>query len=162
MLTPSCFASLRRYEEASRTDGQNRSAKQLSDEQWLLIEDFFSWEPPSRVGGRPPVPPRVVLEALLWLLRNGGRWQDLPEWAPSESTCRRRLKEWTEQGLLTAVWSRLVELADELGQFDWEHLIADGTFCRAKKGAISSASAAKATARRPWCSWTATERPWAW
>jgi transposase len=104
----------------------------------------------------------VVLEALLWLLRNGGRWQDLPDWTPSESTCRRRLKRWTEQGLLTEVWSRLVGLADELGRIDWEHLIADGTFCRAKKGEISSASAAKGTAQRPWSSWTATARPWAW
>lgn len=162
MLTPACFASLRRYEEASRTDDQGRPRKQLSDEQWFLIEDLFPWKAPSRVGGRPPVPPRIVMEALLWLLRNGGRWQDLPEWAPSESTCRRRLKRWTEQGLLAEVWSRLIELADELGQIDWEHLIADGTFCRAKKGGTLLVSAARATAPRLWCSWTATARHWVW
>lgn len=161
MLTPAFFPSLRRYDEASRTDDRTINRKQLSDEQWLLIEDLFPWEPPSRAGGRPPVPPRPVLEALLWLLRIGGRWQDLPTGSPSESTCRRRLKDWTGQGLLARVWSRLVELAEEFGQVDWEQVIADGTFCRAKKGGTLSASAAKATARRPWCLWMATARRWA-
>ena len=46
----------------------------------------------------------------------------------------------------------LVELAEELRQVDWEHLIADGTFCRAKKGALSlAARAAVGQARPSWC-----------
>lgn len=157
MLTPTYLPSLRRYDVVSRTDRR----KQLSDEQWLLIEDLFPWEPPSSLGGRPPVPPRAVFEALLWLLRNGGRWQDLPEGSPSESTCRRRLKEWTEAGLLAEAWARLVELADELGQIDWEHAIADGTFCRAKKGGTAWELAEREPAPPPWCSWTATAHRWA-
>lgn len=157
MMTPALFPSLGRYDLASRTDDR----KQLSDEQWFIIEELFPWRPPSRAGGRPPVPPRAVLEALLWLLRIGGRWQDLPDWAPSESTCRRRLREWTETGLLIEVWSRLVELSEELGEVDWEHLIADGTFCRAKKGGILWATAAREGAPRRSCSWTATAPPWA-
>jgi transposase len=156
MLTPVLYPSLGRYDRASRTDDR----KQLSDEQWFVIEDLFPWQPPSRAGGRPPVPPRVVLEALLWLLRIGGRWPDLPDWAPSESTCRRRLAEWTERGLLCEVWTRLVEIADELGEIDWEHLIADGTFCRAKKGGISWGAAARGPAPPPWSSWTTTVPRW--
>jgi len=157
MLTPACFPSLRGYDVASRTDGR----QQLSDEQWFLIEDLFPWKPPAKAGGRPVVPPRAALETLLWFLRNGGRWQDLPDGSPSESTCRRRLRAWTEKGILAEVWSRLVELADELGQVDWEQLIADGTFCRAKKGGNWWAPAARGPARQPWCSWTATARRWA-
>jgi transposase len=157
MLTPEHFPSLGRYDEASKTDDQ----KQLSDEQWFVIDDLFSWEPPTRVGGRPPVPPRAAFEALLWLLRIGGRWQDLPDWAPSESTCRRRLKAWAETGILAEVWARLIELQEEFGEIDWDHLIADGTFCRAKKGGISWVGDAKATARPLWCLWMPTRRRWA-
>lgn len=157
MLTPLCFASLGRFDEASKTDDQ----KQLSDEQWFLIEDLFPWQPPGWMGGRPPVPPRAVLEALLWLLRIGGRWKDLPSWAPSESTCRRRLKKWTQSGILTEVWARLVQLSEELGEIDWNHLIADGTFCRAKKGAISSVSEEKEKAQPPWFLWMETRHRWA-
>ena len=139
MLTPACFSSLERYDAASRTDDRS----QLTDDQWLLIEDLFDWQPPPRAGGRPAIPPRAALDALLWMLRNGGPWQDLPKYFPSESTCRRRLREWTEKGILTEVWSRLVELSDELGEVDWEQLIADGTFCRAKKGGLWWESAAR-------------------
>jgi len=157
MLTPLSFPSLGQYDVASRTDDK----KQLSDEQWFLIQDLFPWQPPSEFGGRPVVPPRVVLEALLWLLRIGGRWQDLPDWAPSESTCRRRLRKWVETGLLTEVWARLIDLSNEFGELDWEHLIADGTFCRAKKGGILWGSATKETAPQPWSSWTVTALLWA-
>jgi transposase len=139
MLTPSCFPSLQRFDSTSRTD----VTPQLTDEQWFLIEELFPWEPPTRAGGRPPIPPRACWEALLWLLRNGGRWQDLPKSGPSKSTLQRRLAEWTTKGILAEVWARLVELADELGQIDWSQLIADGTFCPAKKGANWSTSAAK-------------------
>lgn len=55
---------------------------------------------------------------------------------PSESTLRRRLAEWVTMGILTEVWSRLVDLADKLGWIDWSQLIADGTFCPAKKRGI--------------------------
>jgi len=135
MLTPASYSSLKRHDVASRTDGQS----QLTEDQWFLIEDLFDWQPPTRAGGRPPIPPRAVLDALLWMLRNGGPWNNLPKHFPSESTCRRRLKQWTKSGILCEVWSRLVELSEELGLIDWEHLIADGTFCRAKKGANSLA-----------------------
>lgn len=147
MLTPCCFPSLARFDAASRTD----AASQLTDEQWFLIEELFPWEPPHRPGGRPPIPPRPCFEALLWLLRNGGRWQDLPKSGPSKSTLQRRLAEWTNSGILAEVWSRLVDLADELGWIDWSQLIADGTFCPAKKGANWSPRASKGPAPRFSC-----------
>jgi transposase len=143
MLTPAFFPSLERHDAASRTE----PFSQLTDDQWFLISDLFPWEPPTRLGGRPPIPPRAALEALLWMPRNGGPWNNLPKHFPSESTCRRRLKEWTELGILCEVWSRLVDLSDELGWIDWDQLLADGTFCRAKKGANWSARDAKKLAQ---------------
>jgi transposase len=157
MLTPACFPSLERHDTASRTDDRS----QLTEDQWFLIQDLFDWRSPTRVGGRPMIPPRAVLEALLWMLRNGGPWKDLPESFPSEATCRRRLREWTEKGILTEVWSRLVEFRDALGGVDWKQLIADGTFCRAKKGGIWSESAVREKGQRLSSSWTVTARRWA-
>ena len=144
MLTPAFYPSLQRHDAASRTDDRT----QLTDDQWFIIEELFDWRPPKRVGGRPSVPPRAVLDALLWMLSNGGPWKDLPKYFPSESTCRRRLKQWTESGILCEVWSRLVEFSDEVGEIDWNQLIADGTFCQAKKGVNSSAEAERGPARQ--------------
>ena len=131
----------------------------LNDSQWFLIADLFPHPPITSAGGRPRIDPRACLEGIIWVLYTGARWQDLPDWAPSESTCRRRLREWTESGLLTEVWARLVELTDELGEIDWEHLIADGTFCRAKKGGNSWDAAARETVPPSWSLWTASELP---
>jgi hypothetical protein len=49
------------------------------------------------------------------------------------------------------VWSRLVDLADEFGGIDWSQLIADGTFCPAKKGEHWSPTATREKGRRLSC-----------
>ena len=107
---------------------------QLTDDQWLLIADLFPQEPPSEFGGRPPIPPRPCFEAILWLLRAGARWKDLPIHFPSPSTCWRRFKEWTESGVFRTAWARLRGKLDDLKHINWEETFADGTFSPAKKG----------------------------
>ena len=47
----------------------------LTDSQWKKIEFFF---PARKRRGRPPLNPRVVFNGILWILRSGGRWRDLP------------------------------------------------------------------------------------
>ena len=131
LLTFVFWPSLRRFRTASRTEPK----PQLTDEQWLLIEDLFPWEPPSRLGGRPKVPPRACFEGILWVLRTGARWKDLPKHFPSPATCWRRLEEWTESGIFEKAWTRLLRKLDRIGRLDWEETHADGTFSPAKKGA---------------------------
>jgi transposase len=130
ILTFVWWPSLRRHRTASKTEPQ----WQLSDEQWFLIADLFPWEPPSTVGGRPRVPPRPCLEGILWVLRTGARWKDLPKSFPSYPTCWRRLREWSESGVFQRAWARVLRKLDGLGRIDWQEAIADGTFASAKKG----------------------------
>ena len=115
---------------ASRTD----RTSQLTDKQWFRIADLFPWEPPSRKGGRPKAHPRDCLEGILWVLRTGARWKDLPKEFPSKSTCHLRFKEWTESGLFQKAWQRLLAELDEAGRIHWSETFADGTFASAKKG----------------------------
>ena len=115
---------------ASRTDRPT----QLTDSQWLRIADLFPWQPPSRKGGRPRVPPRDCLEGILWVLRSGARWKDLPNGFPSKSTCHLRFCQWTESGLFQQAWQRLLKELDDLDRIDWSEAFADGTFAPAKKG----------------------------
>lgn len=107
----------------------------LTDEQWLMIADLFADPDPSPKGGRPRVPPRDCLEGVLWVLHSGARWKDLPFNFPSPATCWRRLKEWTESGVFTAAWHRLLGKLDRLRGVNWEEAIGDGAFCPAKRGA---------------------------
>jgi transposase len=142
-LTFVWWPSLRRHRTASTTEPQS----QLTDEQWFLIADLFPWEPPSCAGGRPRVPPRACLEGILWVLRTGARWKDLPKCFPSYPTCWRRLKEWSESGVFQRAWARVLRKLDGLGRINWEEAVADGTFASAKKGV--SASARPSAAREP-------------
>lgn len=118
----------------------------VSDSQWVLIETYLANPAPNPKGGRPRVAPRPCLEGILWILRNGARWQDLPERYPSPATCWRRLKEWTQSGVWLTVWQLLITLLDGLGQIDWEQAIGDGTFAPGKKGVKTLVSLRRARA----------------
>ena len=107
---------------------------QLTDEQWFLIKDLFPWKPPSVQGGRPKADPRACFEGILWVLRTGARWKDLPKCFPSKSTCWLRFKEWTEAGIFERAWARLLRRKDRRLRVDWSECFADGTFASAKKG----------------------------
>lgn len=132
-LTFVWWPSTGRYDTASRMEPK----PELTDGQWAVIEDLFPWEAPSRAGGRPAVPPRPCLEGILWVLRNGARWKDLPKSFPSYPTCWRRLQTWTRSGLLQKAWHRCLKHLDDLGEIDWQQAVADGMFARAKKGAAA-------------------------
>ena len=133
---------------------------QLSDEHWLLIRSFFPHEAPGPQGGRPRVEPRACLEGILWILRSGARWKDLPSHFPSYPTCWRRLVEWTAAGVWQRAWARLVRVLDDLGQIDWEQAVADGTFASAKKGVTWSARPSVARAPSSCCLPTGTTCHW--
>ncbi|QDU82589.1 hypothetical protein Pla110_43490 [Polystyrenella longa] len=152
-MTLELYPSLERYLAASRTD----CVTELTDEQWLLIEDLFPWEGPTRAGGRPQAPPRECLEGILWVLRTGARWKDLPKSFPSFTTCWRRFKEWTESGVFRLAWERLAEKLQREGELDWSEGMAEGTFAPAKKGGNVLARPNVARAPRSCCSLMDTE-----
>jgi transposase len=130
----------------NRTGSRTAPKPFLSDSQWLLIADLLADPPPSPLGGRPRVAPRLCLEGIIWVLVSGARWQDLPERHPSPSTCWRRLREWSDDGRFLAAWQKLLGRLDRLQGINWEEAIGDGSFVRAKKGAPRLATAAKARA----------------
>src|SRR5690606_28113757 len=72
---------------------------ELSDEMWQKLAPLLPEPEPSPRGGPRPVPNRPVVEGILWVLRNGGRWKALPQGYPSPSTCWRRLADWEERGV---------------------------------------------------------------
>ena len=116
-----------------------KTKRMLTDEQWERIAPFFPKHPPSPLGGRPRSDDRACLEGILWLIRTGARWQDIPVDLPSGSTCWRRLREWASEEVLPTIHALLIEELDDLGEINFEELLADATFIRAKKGAPTSA-----------------------
>ena len=118
----------------------------VSDVLWARVVALLPVRAPQPKGGRPWVNDRQCLEGILWVLRSGARWRDVPVDLPSPSTCWRRLREWAGEGCLDDIQAAVLEELDELGRLDWDQLLADATFIRGKKGVTRSAipSAAKA------------------
>src|SRR5436190_2624808 len=100
----------------------------LTDEQWQRVERHLPKYKPSPKGGRPRANDRECLEGILWLLRTGARWRDLPVDLPSGCTCWRRLQVWSGEGILEDIHSALIEELGELGQLHLKELVMDATF----------------------------------
>ncbi len=81
----------------------------LNDWQWEIIQPLL---PPLCGFGRPRANDRLVLEGILWVLRSGARWRDLPERDPSASTCWRRLRDWEEEDLWLNIWRVFLSALD--------------------------------------------------
>ena len=123
----------------------------LSEAQWKVLEGLFP-EPKRRKDGRgrPWASNRACLEGILWVLRSGARWRDMPEPYPDGSTCWRRLRNWEEQGIWLKAWRKLLGQMDERKLLDWEEAFLDATFITAKKGALQSGRRVVGKVRSAW------------
>ena len=109
--------------------------EELQEEQWALIEPLLPKLPRRADGrGRPRCEDRAVLNGILWILRSGARWKDLPDRFPSYQTCHRRFQHWVRDGTLARVLQALAEDVQERGGLDLSECFIDGTFIVAKKG----------------------------
>lgn len=111
------------------------SRTELSDAQWSILAPLLP--PPSRTG-RPRADDRRTLNAILFVLRSGCRWQDLPPTYGSPVTAWRRLRQWEERGVWDRIWRTLLGTLDAADKLDWAQAFLDGSFVPAKKGARAS------------------------
>jgi len=105
------------------------------DEQWKHISPLIPEPVSSPKGGRPPADDRKCFEGILWVLRSGTRWRDLPDEFPSPSTCWRRMNEWMDAGVFIEMWYSFLDRLDQQGRLDWGEVFVDGSIAPAEKGA---------------------------
>jgi transposase len=77
----------------------------LSDAQWEQARPLL---PAHNREGRPRADDRRTLEGILYILRTGAPWGDLPRAYGSPVTCWRRLAEWEASGVWERVWATLL------------------------------------------------------
>jgi len=109
---------------------------ELSDEQWERLEPLLPAQKPRT--GRPNVGHRQIINGILWVLRTGAPWRDLPERYGPWSTVASRFYRWREAGIWDRIWSQLQSEADEQDQIDWEIHLLDGTVVRAHQHAAGA------------------------
>ena len=82
--------------------------------------------------GRPWRDPRDVLNGILWILKTGAPWHDLPHRYPPDQTCHRRYQAWVRAGVLDQLLFALAEDVRTRGVLDLSECFIDGSFVIAK------------------------------
>lgn len=77
--------------------------------------------------------------AILYVLRTGCAWRDLPEKYGDDATAHRHLQRWQSEGVWQHIHRMLLGMLERLKRIDWSSGLLDGSFVPAKKGAIASA-----------------------
>ena len=124
---------------------------ELTDVQWEVLKPLVEPKTPSKRRGRPWTDTRSVLEGVLWILRTGAQWAELPrDKFPPYQTCHRRFQQWVGEDKLVQVLRVLAEDLLARGQLDLAETFIDATFAGAKKGAVQLVQHAAAKGPRSW------------
>ncbi len=107
------------------------SRKELSDKQWNEIKDHLPPETGRR--GRPAKCNRLMANAILWILRTGAPWRDMPESYGSWNTVYTRFSRWSKQGIWRDILNILSRFSDD------EARMPDGSVIRAHQHAAGAA-----------------------
>ena len=141
---------------------------ELTDEEWQRIAPLLPPTHPDKPG-HPWTDHREVLNGILWILRTGAPWHDLPNRYPPYQTCHRRFQHWQRSGVLLQLLQKLAEDLRDRGKLDLSEAFVDASFSSAKKGALPSALLDAVRAAKSWrsatamvflspCSWPALRR----
>ena len=123
----------------------------LSDAQWAKIEPHCLGKPgaPGRTGGDT----RMFVEAVLWIVRTGAPWRDLPSEFGGWNTVYKRFSHWVKRGVFRRIFEALQDAPD------MEYAMVDGTIVKlhrhghGAKGGLKARPSAPPGAAGPPRSW---------
>jgi transposase len=130
---------------------------ELTQAQWERVKEFLPKHPKQPKGGRPWVDDRACFDGILWILRMGARWNDIPTPGTSGVTCWRRLQQWEKAGVWVKAWRAYLGQLDQRGLLNWEEAFVDGSFAQAKRGAPRSVKHVMEMVQSGWWSQAAQE-----
>jgi len=107
---------------------------ELTDEQWDLLKGLF---PPQKRGGRWN-DHRITLNGMLWILRSGTAWRDMPQRYGKWQSVYHRFNRWRREGLFDRVLKALQIRLDKQGKIDWDLWLVDGSNVRAARAAAGA------------------------
>lgn len=105
--------------------------KELTDEQWEYVRPLL---PAPAKEGRPRADDRRTINAVLFVLKTGIPWNDLPSQYGDDVTAWRRLKKWEKQGVWKGIMDALISDGYSNGRLQLDSLSIDSTTIPAKKG----------------------------
>ncbi len=108
----------------------------LTDEQWARLEPLLPPQKPKT--GRTNLDHRRIINGILWVLRTGAPWEDLPARYGTRGTVSSRYYRWREAGIWDHIFADLQAQADAAGLLDWTIHFVDSTIVRAHQHAAGA------------------------
>lgn len=106
----------------------------VPDNLWEKLKPILNeYDPPSRTG-RKRIDARAALDAIIFRLRSGCQWNQLPNEFPDDSSVHRTFQRWERNGVLDRIWAGLIEECEELGGVNWQWQSADAAMSKARFG----------------------------
>jgi transposase len=106
---------------------------------WQRVEPILKEFWPRKPTGRRPANWRQILNGIIFRMRTGCQWDQLPRRFGPKSTVHDWFRRWAEGGVFEKVWAALVVECDELQGVEWKWQAADGALGKARFGGIMSA-----------------------
>jgi putative transposase len=110
---------------------------EVSDESWEIIQEILCELDPPATTGRPRTGQREALNGIIYRMRSGVQWNQLPEQFGDDSSVHRTMQRWIAKGVFDRIWAVLIENCQELGGVNWEWQSADGAMGKARFGGIA-------------------------
>jgi transposase len=127
-------------------------AKQiLNDELWQIIEPIIPKKKRRfRYPGRKSVPDKAALTGILFVLKTGIGWEDLPPelGCGSGMTCWRRLRDWQKAGVWNKIHEVLLSKLRKAEQIDFSRAVVDSSSVRAVFGGQKLAQTRRIAAKK--------------
>jgi transposase len=99
--------------------------KELTNTQWKRLQLLLPPQKPKT--GRPALDHRRILNGILWILRTGAPWRDLPKRYGCWSTVASRFYRWQKAGIWQRLFEAVQQQADAEGHINWDVHYVDGT-----------------------------------
>ena len=109
---------------------------ELTQEHWERIQPLLPAQKPKT--GRPSLSHRQVINGILWVLRTGAPWRDLPKRYGAWQTVSGRFYRWQRNGLWQQLLEELQHQAETIGQVNWEIHHVDSSIVRAHQHAAGA------------------------
>jgi putative transposase len=113
-----------------------------------MIEPILAAHDPAKGTGRKRIDQRRALDGIVYRLRSGVQWNQLPKEFGDDSSVHRTFQRWVELGVLDRLWAVLVADCDALGAVDWQWQAADAAMGKARLGGTWLAPIPRTAARR--------------
>ena len=123
----------------------------LDDELWQITEPLIPEKKRRfRHPGRKPLPNRVVLTGILFVLKTGIAWEDLPQemGCGSGMTCWRCLRDWQKAGVWDKIHQVLLSKLRQADQIDFSRAVVDSASVRAVFGGPKQAQTLRIAAKK--------------